>query len=118
MNPMPRKNEFLEHLLDLLQDFGPVTARVMFGGYGIYNQGRMFAIVVDDTLFFKADERTKKDFESQGLNPFTYQRKNQEISLSYYQAPEEALEDGVVMRHWAEKAYAAALRAIPKNKKT
>ena len=117
INLMSRKNEFLEHLLDLLRDFGPVTARGMFGGYGIYKQGRMFAIVIDDTLFFKADERTKKDFESKGLSPFTYRRKNREISLSYYQAPEEALEDRVVMRHSAEKAYAASLGAIPKNKK-
>lgn len=89
----------------------------MFGGYGIFKEGRMFAIVIDGTLYFKTDGRTKADFESRDLPPFTYQNKNREISLSYYQAPEEALEDAAVMQHWAEKAYAAALRAIRKKKK-
>ncbi len=117
MNPWPRENEFRQHLLDLLAHFGPVTARAMFGGYGIYKERRMFAIVIDDTLYFKTDGRTKADFESLGLPPFTYQKKNREISLSYYQAPEEALEDAEVMRHWAEKAYAAARRAVRKSKK-
>jgi DNA transformation protein len=115
---MAKKNEFVEHLLDLLAGFGPVQARAMFGGYGIYKGERMFAIVVDDALFFKADARTKPDFETLGLPPFSYKKKDQEISLSYYQAPDEALEDPAVMHQWAGKAYAAALRAARKKKKT
>jgi len=116
MMTKPRNNEFREHLLDLLADFGPVTARAMFGGYGIFKEGRMFAIVIDDVLYFKTDERTKADFEALGLAPFTYKRKDREISLSYHQSPEEALENATEMRHWAEIAYAAALRATPKKK--
>ncbi|WP_203301031.1 TfoX/Sxy family protein [Marinobacter sediminum] len=27
----------------------------MFGGYGIYYDGLMFALVADDVLYFKAD---------------------------------------------------------------
>ncbi len=118
MIPTHRKNELLEHVLDLLIDFGPITARAMFGGYGIYKESRMFAIVIDDTLFFKTDGQTRTDFESRGLQPFTYKKKGKKISLTYYQAPEEALEDAAVMRHWAERASAAALRAIRKKKKT
>jgi len=76
----------VEYLLDLLAEFGPVESKAMFGGYGIYKQGRMFAIVVDDILYFKTDEKAKADFEAHGLKPFTYQRKNREISLSYHQA--------------------------------
>jgi len=114
---MVGKKEFVEYLLDLLAEFGPVESRTMFGGYGIYKQGRMFAIVVDDNLYFKTDEKAKADFEARGLKPFTYQRKNREISLSYHQAPDEALENGRAMREWAEKAYAAALRAPGKKRK-
>ena len=114
---MAGKNEFVEYLLDLLADFGPVEARAMFGGYGIFKQNRMFAIVIDDTLYFKTDEKTKADFEARGLKPFTYQRKNRGISLSYHQAPDEAPEDSRTMRDWAEKAYAAALRASSKKRK-
>lgn len=114
---MPKKNEFVEYLLDLLADFGPVEAKAMFGGYGIYKQNRMFAIVIDDTLYLKTDEKTNAGFEARGLKPFTYQRNHRKISLSYRQAPEEALEDSRAMRNWAEKAYAAALRASSKKRK-
>ena len=115
---MAKKNEFVEHLLDLLAGFGPVQARAMFGGYGIYKDECMFALVVDDALFFKADERTRPDFEALGLPPFSYKKKDREISLSYYQAPDEALEDPAAMHQWARKAHAAALRATRKKKKT
>ena len=114
---MSKKNEFAEHLLDLLADFGPVEVRAMFGGFGIFKRNRMFAILIDDILYFKTDEKTKADFEARGLKPFTYQRKNREISLSYHQAPDEASEDPRTMRDWAEKAYAAALRASLKKRK-
>jgi DNA transformation protein len=113
---MVKKNEFVEHLLDLLSGFGMVRARAMFGGFGIFKGECMFALVVDDTLFFKADEQTKSDFDALGLLPFTYQKKQQSISLSYYQAPEETLEDPSLMHLWAGKAYAAALRRAHKKK--
>ena len=114
---MPGKNEFVEHLLDLLSGFGPVEAKPMFGGYGVHKRNRMFSIVNADDLYFKADGNTKVDFEARGLKPFTYQRKNREVALSYYQAPDEALEDARAMEEWAEKAYAAALRAPAKKRK-
>ena len=114
---MVGKSEFVEYLLDLLAEFGPVESRTMFGGYGIYMQGRMFAIVVDDNLYFKTDEKAKADFEARGLKPFTYQRKNREISLSYHQAPDEVLENDRTLKDWAEKAYAAASRASAKKGK-
>lgn len=114
---MAGQNEFVDHLLDLLAGFGPIQAKAMFGGYGIYKRNRMFAIVIEDILFFKVDGKTKDDFEVRGLKPFTYQRNNREISLSYYQAPAEALEDPRAMREWAEKAYAAALRSPAKKRK-
>ncbi len=42
-----------ETLRDLLQDFGPVSIRRMFGGKGIYHQGLIFALVVRDELLFR-----------------------------------------------------------------
>ena len=114
---MVGKNEFVEYLLDLLADFGPVEGRAMFGGYGLFKRNKMFAIVIDDTLYFKTDEKTKGDFEARGLKPFTYLRKNREISLSYHQAPDEVLENDRTLKDWAEKAYAAASRASAKKGK-
>jgi DNA transformation protein len=64
---------FKDFVRDLLVDFGPVTIRNMFGGAGIYADGVMFAILVDDTLYLKADEASRRAFETEGMGPFTYE---------------------------------------------
>ncbi len=113
---MAMRNEFVEYLLELLEPSGGVRAKAMFGGFGIYRDNLMFGLVADDILYFKVDKKTRPEFEAKGLPPFTYENKGKEYSMSYYQAPEEALEDIEEMRQWAEKAYGAALRANKKKK--
>ncbi len=112
---MARKNEFVEYLLGLLEPFGTVEAKPMFGGFGIYRDNLMFAIVLQDVLYLKADGGTRPEFESRGLTPFTYQKQGKKFSVSYYQAPEEALEDPEEMSRWAGMAYGAAIRASRKK---
>ncbi|HUU40589.1 MAG TPA: TfoX/Sxy family protein [Desulfatiglandales bacterium] len=97
----------VEYLLDLLESFGDIQAKAMFG------------IVDKDTLYLKADDETRTDFEARGLKPFTYKRQGKEIALSYYQAPYEAVDDSEKLCEWARKAYAAALRSAgTKREKT
>jgi DNA transformation protein len=36
----------------------------MFGGFGVYRAGQIFAIVVEDLLYFKVDDTTRPDYES------------------------------------------------------
>lgn len=43
----------VEFLLEQMAGAGPVTARRMFGEYGIYLDGKMVASVCDDRLFLK-----------------------------------------------------------------
>ncbi len=105
------KNEFVAHVVDLLGAFGPVSPRRMFGGYGIFRDGLMFGLIVRDTLFLKADARNRADFEAAGMAPFAYQRGGQDRSLSYYEAPPEAMEDVDELARWAGTAFAAALAA-------
>lgn len=105
------ESEFVSYAVDLLQTVGPATARRMFGGYGIFIEGLMFALVARNTLYLKVDEQSVGEFTEKGLEPFTYARNNRVIALSYYQAPEETLENIDEMNLWGNKAYAAALRA-------
>ena len=51
-----------------------------------------------------------------GLEAFTYQKNGKTMHISYYQAPEEALEDSEIMSTWANKSYAVALRAAAKKR--
>ena len=43
----------ITHLLDLLQAAGNLSARRMFGEYGLYLDGTIVAFICDDTLFLK-----------------------------------------------------------------
>ena len=104
-------NDFIRHLLDLLEGLDGVSARRMFGAHGLFRDGLMFGLVADDTLYLKVDDRTRAEYEARGLPPFRYRRKGKTIALGYRMAPEEALEDSEVLAAWARQACDAARRA-------
>ncbi len=104
-------SEFVDYLHEVLEQFGQIQARRMFGGYGIYHDGLMFGLVLDDLLYLKADEISAEHFESRGLDRFGYEKGGKLIKLSYYLAPEEVLDDPNAAALWARRAYEAALRA-------
>jgi DNA transformation protein and related proteins len=109
-------DDFILYLLELLEPLGPIKARPMFGGYGIYLDQLMFGIVVDDTFFLKADSKNRSQFESQGLQPFTYQKQGKEIKMSFYPAPADAMEDSELLCEWARASIQAAQRAFKQKK--
>ena len=116
---MPVSNEekaFVNHVVELMESIGSVSAKRMFGGYGIFLDGLMFALIADNVLFLKADEESENEFKTKGLEAFTYSKKGKEFKMSYYQAPEESLEDAEEMSVWANRAYGAALRAAAKKR--
>lgn len=117
---MPVSNEekeFVTYVVDLMQSIGPVRAKGMFGGHGIFLEGLMFGLIADSVLYLKANKETENEFKARGLEAFTYNKKGEEFKMSYYQAPEEALEDVDEMNSWANKAYGAALKAASKKRK-
>ena len=110
-------SEYVEYLKEVFEQFGSVTIRKMFGGYGIYHNGLMFALVSDDMLYLKADEVNAGDFEKLGLGQFEYSKSGRTVKLSYYRAPDEIMEDREEAAVWARRSYEAALRArSPKSK--
>lgn len=117
MPRLTKEQEFVSYVLDLMQSIGPVEARRIFGSHGMFLEGLMFALISKNTLYLKADKQTREDFLNLGLEVFTYQRQGKDMTLSYYQAPEETLEHVDEMNIWANKAYGAALRKALKNSK-
>lgn len=77
----------------------------------------MFGLIDDNILYLKADEDSRCNFTDKGLEAFTYYKKGRPMQLSYYQAPEDALEDVDQMQFWANMAYSVALRAAAKKHK-
>ena len=104
-------SEFVEYLQEVFREFGPINVRRMFGGHGVYFDGVMIGLVADDTLYLKADKASAPKFTEHGLSQFQYSKGGKIVGMSYYLAPEEALEDPSEMCEWAKLAYEAALRA-------
>ena len=107
---MPVSPTFRTFVLDQLsRAVAGIRARNMFGGVGIYGGELFFALVADDTLYFKVDDANRPDFERLGMKPFQPYGEDGEL-MQYYQVPAEVLEDVESLRSWAEKAMAVAGR--------
>lgn len=116
---MAGSSAFAEHCQDLLAPLGPVTLRRMFGGFGFWLRGDFFALISDDRLYLKADDLTREVFLAAGSEPFVYHgRRGDEVSMSYYSVPDQAMEDPEGMRPWATLAAEAALRARQRKRPT
>ena len=115
---MPKHSELVAHLLDLLAPLGEVSARSMFGGWGFYHDGRMFALMADDIFYVKVDDTSRAEFISQKLVPFSYESKNgrREV-MSYYTVPTDAMDSSALLCEWAEKGVVAAARAAGKKRR-
>jgi DNA transformation protein len=109
------QREYVAHIVDLLQFIGPVESRSMFGGFGMFLEGLMFGLVAGNELYLKVDTQNLQDYEDLGLQAFSFEKNGRQIKMSYYQAPEEAMEDAELLSDWASNAYGAAMRAAAKK---
>jgi len=106
-----------EFLTDLFADFGPVTIRRMFSGYGISVDGVNFALSLRAGLFFRADDETIPRFEAEGSKPFSYQTSTRSVTVaSYWQLPARLFDDTEELGEWARAALGAAQRAALKKR--
>lgn len=108
---MANSDGFIAYLVDNLHYLGPVQAKRMFGGHGLFLGEVMFALVIDDQLYLKADKTTADSFIVQGLERFTYMKQGQRCYINYYQAPETCLDDSEALVKWSANAYEVAVRA-------
>lgn len=103
-------DDFLEYLRELFSDFGPIDTRAMFGGHGVYFDGRIIGVVIDEALYLKADAETRPAFEAAGCTPFVYESRGKTVAMSYWSLPAEAMDSPQAMLPWARRAVEAALR--------
>lgn len=101
---------FTAYVVELLAPLGRVVSRRMFGAHGIYQDGLMFALIDGDVLYFKTDAVTQPQFEQAGCEPFVYEGKGRRVTLSYWRAPDEAMESPALIQPWGRLAIEAALR--------
>ncbi len=102
---------FVLHCLELLEPLGPVRAKRMFGGHGLYLQELFVALIADDQLYLKTDATTRPRFEAEGGTPFVFIQRGGTIETGYLTPPAEALDAPALMQPWAQLALQAAVRA-------
>jgi DNA transformation protein len=109
-----------EAIRELFSSFGTVSVRRMFGGHGVFADGLMFGLESGGELYLKADDLTVPKLVAEKSEPFVYNAKGREISLSYWRLPERLYDEPDDFAVFARDAFTAARRAAsgkPKKKK-
>ena len=110
------QDSFVEYVEDLFSGLGQVSARKMFGGYGIYQRQRMFALIAYDRLYMKVDDVLIPEYEREGSEPFIYESEGRKpIQMSYWSIPEDAMDSHAMPQQWALKSVEAAIRSASKK---
>jgi len=114
---MPRQDSFVQYTVELLEPLGPVQARAMFGGWGLYYGGMMFGLIAEGRLYLKTDEENRPAFEAAGGEPFIYDsgKGKPPVAMSYWTPPTDASDDAHALLPWARRAVEAAQRAQAKK---
>ncbi len=109
---------------DLFSGLGPVQARRMFGGAGLFAGAVMFAFVDEGRIYLKTDPTLQADLAAVGAVAWIYtERRGPKAGIpqetSYWSLPEPALDDPEEACAWARRALAVAeakKAAAPKRK--
>ena len=93
-----------EKLQRSLSGLGDIRIRKMFGGYGVFEENTMFALVDSEGgIFFKADDTNIKLFEK--ANSTKHGR------MPYYRVPDVVLGDESVLHEWAHSSITVSRKA-------
>jgi DNA transformation protein len=102
---------------DLFVEFGKIRLRRFFGGEGIYAGETMLGMVFNnDTIYFKTDVETRKMFEAEQSEPFTFYKGKELIVTTWFSIPDRLYDDPDELAQWARAALKVA-QAKPTTKK-
>ena len=57
---MASDQNFVDFVVGQIQNAGEITAKKMFGEYGIYSNGKIFGVICDNKLFVKPTNSGRK----------------------------------------------------------
>ena len=116
---MAANRDCVDYCLELLSGIGTCSARRMFGGWGLAQDGLNLALIADlgdgEKLWLKADTESQTRFEAEGCQRFgmTMVKKGVPVpvTMGYYSAPIDAMESASAMTPWATLALESARKA-------
>lgn len=90
-------NLMVNLLLAKLEPIGGITSKRMFGGHGIFHDGKMFGMVDSKgNCYLKAGDANKATFEAKDWPKHS--------KMPYYAIPPEVIEDASTLSNWAESS--------------
>ena len=108
---MPVSSDYLAYVLEQLAGLAGLSARRMFGGVGLYCEELFFALLDNDTLYLRVNDDNRADYTARGMSAFRPYADRPELSMSYYEAPADVLEDPAQLVSWARRSVAVAMAA-------
>lgn len=102
---MSAQAQLAEHVIDLLADWDEVRAKRMFGGVGLFRNGRMFGLIFDEQLYLRSAGAIA---EADNERAFGYHRAGRWVQLPYLRVDAEALEHPEALACLADAAWQAA----------
>ena len=77
-----------------MANLGDIRLKKMFGGYGIFEQDKMFGLIDSQgVVFFKIDESNLAKFEEAGSK--------KHAKMPYFSVPEDVLNNDSLLEEWA-----------------
>lgn len=107
---MPIDHGSLQYVQEQLSLVEAISIKRMFGGAGFYAQGHFFALMDDDTLYFKVDDSNRADYLAAGSPPFAPWGE-EGLKLEYYEVPDLVLDNLARLKVWMQKSIAVAVAA-------
>lgn len=100
---------FLDYVIyDIFNENKSITFRPMMGAFVLYYEGKAFAIVENDELYFKGNKELKKWYLERGGRQFEYKKEGKEIHLYYFLVSPEIYEDKNKIEEWLDVALSVA----------
>ncbi len=97
---------FLDYVLyDVFNEKDNVTLRAMMGGYILYKEGKVFALVEEDTLWLKGSDTVKEWYLSRGSKKFRYLKKGKSQEMNFFLVPNDVLESKEEFKIWLEVVF-------------
>ncbi len=100
-------DEFLLHAMDKMSQVVPVSYRRIFNGFGIYHQGVQFAIIINDCLYFRADDYSRDLYLAKHMTAFLPSSIGV-VESNFFQVPDEVLNHPSELIYWMRIAVEAA----------
>jgi TfoX/Sxy family transcriptional regulator of competence genes len=99
---MASDQKFVDFVVDQIENAGEITAKKMFGEYGIYADGKIFALICDNKLFVKPTQ-SGREFIGDVVEAPAYPGAK----------PSFLIEDKIEDREWLSELIRISVKELP-----